>query len=134
MQEDFNKRVEGLDVKFARKLNFRCVGPLPPYSFYTLEIEKMESEEIDWARKRLGLLNTTAGKDEIKKAYQRAAASTHPDINPDTPGVEEEFDEIIRAHNILVEYCLAAEQAGQKERYSFEEEFTKKALLVKVRE
>ncbi|MBU1615516.1 GvpL/GvpF family gas vesicle protein, partial [bacterium] len=126
-QEDFDKRVEGLDVKFARKLNFRCVGPLPPYSFYTLEVRKMEFEEIDWARKRLGL-SDLASKDEIRKAYHRSAASAHPDVNPDAPGIEEEFDEANMAYLILLEYC-------QNDSCSFtEEDFQKNAILVKVRE
>jgi len=126
-QEDFDKRVEGLDVKFARKLNFRCVGPLPPYSFYTLEVRKMEFEEIDWARKRLGL-SDLASKDEIRKAYHRSAASAHPDVNLDAPGIEEEFDEANMAYLILLEYC-------QNDSCSFtEEDFQKNAILVKVRE
>ncbi|MFH0772387.1 MAG: GvpL/GvpF family gas vesicle protein, partial [Candidatus Omnitrophota bacterium] len=48
-QDTFYKRVEELNAKFKEELNFRCVGPLPPYSFYTLEIKTINNEEIDWA-------------------------------------------------------------------------------------
>ena len=56
------------NIKFEGKLNFRCVGPLPVYSFYTLEIQKMLFKEIDWAKKKLGL-NDFSTKDEIKNPY-----------------------------------------------------------------
>ena len=39
-QNDFERKVEEINNEFKEKFNFRCVGPLPPYSFYTLEIKK----------------------------------------------------------------------------------------------
>jgi len=123
-QMEFDKKIEALNTEFHDELNFRCIGPLPPYSFYTLEIKKMQFGEIDWAKKKLGL-NDFADKDEIKKAYRRVAASFHPDRNPDAPA--EIFDDVNKANKILIDYCKAREQAG-------EEEFEKNAILVKVRE
>ena len=125
-QKDFDRKVEKLNTEFAEKLNFRCVGPLPPYSFYTLEIKKMQFEEIDWARRKLDL-NDISTKEEIKKARQAKAFLFHPDKNPNTPGIEKEFDEVTRAYNVLWEYC-------QKDFCSFkEDEFKKNAILVRVR-
>ncbi len=126
--ESFDSGVEKLNTKFREKLNFRYVGPLPPYSFYTLEIKKLQFEEIDWARKKLGLQDNFATKNEIKKARQTLAVFLHPDKNPDIPGIEKEFDEVVtRAYNILWEYC-------QGESCSFnEEEFKENSILVKVR-
>jgi len=121
----FYKKVEELNMAFAERLNFRCVGPLPPYSFYTLEIKKMQLDEIDWAKKKLGV-NDAISKDGIKKAYQRSAVSSHPDRNPDIPGSEMKFDEVNKAYKILVDYCEACEQMGQGDG--------KNAVLVKVRE
>jgi len=131
--EDFYRKVEELNTKFAEKLNFRCVGPLPAYSFYTLKIKKMLFEEINWARKKLGINNVTTSKDEIKKAFQKSALSSHPDRNPDTPGIEKEFNDVTKAHKVLVDYSLAAQQSGQQGSFSFnEEEFKKNAILVKL--
>jgi len=133
-REEFDRRIEELNDEFNEKLNFRCVGPLPPYSFYTLQIEKIKFEDLDWARKKLRL-NEAASKDEIKKAHQRSAFSLHPDKNPNTPGIEREFDDATRAYKILLDYCQACEQAGQKDNFSFnEEEVQKNAILVKVKE
>lgn len=124
---EFEGKIDELDAIFNEKLNFRCVGPLPPYSFYTLEIKKWQFEEIDWGRKKLGLNNFT-NKEEIKKAYHRLAFSFHPDKNPDTPDTGNEFDETTKAYRILLEYC-------QGDRCSFnEEEFKKNSILVKVKE
>ena len=134
-QEDFDKKVEELNTKFAEKLNFRCVGPLPPYSFYTLEIKKMQFEEIDWAKKKLRLSDDFATKDEVKKAYRKLALSSHPDRNPNTPGIEKEFDEVNKAYRILDGYCEACKQAGKEDSLSFsEEEFEKNKILVKVKD
>lgn len=131
---NFERIVEKLNTEFAEKLNFRCVGPLPSYSFYTLEIKKMNFKEVDWARKRFGL-NDIATKEEIKTAHQTKALSSHPDRNPGVPGIEGEFDEATKAYKVLLDYCQACEQAGQKRSYSFnEEEFKKNAILVKMRE
>ena len=126
MQEDFYKKIEELNAGFNEKLNFRCVGPLPPYSFYTLEVKKMQFEEIDWARKKLSL-NDFATKYEIKKAQQAKALSFHPDRNPDIPETERKFNEAIKAYKILWEYC-------QGDSCSFiEEDVKKNAILVGVR-
>jgi len=146
-REDFDKKVEELNAKFNEKLNFRCVGPLPPYSFYTLEIKTLKNEEVDWAKKKLGILNDITGKDEIKKAYQRQAFSTHPDKNPNNPCAEKEFDEVNKAYKILADYCVALEQANpvrdekslhgtnQQDKIPFDREmFKENAILVRVRE
>ena len=134
-REDFDKKVEELNVQFNEKLNFRCVGPLPPYSFYTLEIKKLKLEEIDRAKKRLGILNDITSKEELKKAYHRQAFSTHPDKNPNEPCAEEKFNEVTMAYKILADYCAALEQANQKDKVPFDREmFRKNVMLVKVRE
>ncbi len=130
-QKDFDARVEELNSRFADRLNFRCIGPLPPYSFYTLEINKIEFEDMDWARKNLGLLNDFTTMDEIKSAHRRLAFSSHPDMLE----VKEDFDDVNNAYKILLDYCKACEQGGQKERFSFkQEEFEENAILVKVKE
>ena len=132
-QEDFNKKIEELNAEFDDKLNFRCVGPLPPYSFYTLEIKKIEFKEVDWARKKLGLVDDAVAKEGIKKAYQMKAFSCHPDKNPGAPDMEKRFDEVNRAYKILLDYCMVAEQTGRGDVCSFNESiFSNSALLLKA--
>jgi len=134
-QKDFDRKIEEINTEFAEKLNFRCVGPLPSYSFYTIGIKKMKFEEIDWAKKKLRLSDNFATKSEVKKVYRKLAFSSHPDRNPNTPGIEKEFDELNKAYRILNEYCEACKQAGKEDSLSFsEEEFEKNKILVKVRD
>lgn len=132
-QKDFDRKIEKLNTEFAEKLNFRCIGPLPVYSFYTLEIKKIPFEEIDWARKRLGL-SDFASKEEIKKAYKAKAFSSHPDRNLDASDIEREFDDVTKAYEVLIDYGNACEQMTHGRMYSFKEEKCKgNAILVKVR-
>ena len=124
--KDFEEKVEEINNSLQDKLNFRCVGPLPPYSYYTLEAKRFHFKEIDWARKKLGLLKEKATRSEIKNAHKALAFSSHPDRNPDAPGMEKEFDEITQAYNLLGEYC-------RKDFCSFEEaDFAENALVLKV--
>ena len=133
-REGFDKKVEELNVKFDEKLNFRCVGPLPAYSFFTIEIKKMQFNDVNLARKRLGILEDCSSKDDIKKAFHRQVFISHPDKNPDKPGIEKEYDEIVRSYNMLLDYARACEQVGQGNLIFNEDEFQKNAILVKMRE
>jgi HD superfamily phosphohydrolase len=133
-KDKFEEILGELDNGFGGKVNFRCVGPLPLYSFYTIETKRLNFEDVDWARRRLSL-NERATKEEIIKAYRECARMHHPDRNPDLPDAERQFNEINNAYKTLLEYCLSAEQAGQGDSCSFkEEEFNKNAFLVKLRE
>lgn len=134
-QKDFDRKIEEINTEFAEKLNFRSVGPLPPYSFYTIDIKKMKFEEIDWAKKKLSLPDDFVTKNEVKKAYRKLAFSFHPDRNPNTPGIEKEFDELNKAYRILNGYGEACKQAGKEDSLSFsEEEFEKNKILVEVKD
>lgn len=131
-QKDFDKRLEKLNNQFLEKLHFRCIGPLPPYSFYTLEIKKMHFAEIVWARQQFAL-SEVADKKEIKKAYQQASLSLHPDIGPNKPHVEKKFKDIVKAYKILLDYCQASEQGGRHKGCNFhEKEFEKNSLIIRL--
>ncbi len=134
-QKDFEHEVDKLNNEFLEKLNFRCVGPLPPYSFYTLEVKRSRFEEIDWARKRLGLTNDFITAGDIKKAHRRVALTCHPDKNPDTPGIEKKFDDMTRAYKILLDYYRSSNQTEQTNGCYFNEEaFENSAMLVTTAE
>jgi DnaJ-domain-containing protein 1 len=114
-QAEFDRQVEALDRELAGQLNFKIVGPLPAYSFSTLEVVKADPDDIEWACKQLGL-GDTASADEIRAAYRRAARHYHPDVAPNDALAAERFDEINEAHQLVQHYYTAQAQrmsAGQ---------------------
>lgn len=46
-------------------------------------------------------VSKTASQDEIKKAYRKLAKSLHPDLHPDDPGKQAEFQAVSAAHDLL---------------------------------
>ncbi len=132
--DKFYEMVNQLNNRFKERLDFKCIGPLPPYSFYTLEINNIDLQEVSWAREKLGLENNVT-KTQIKEAYRQAASLVHPDSNPQIEGLEEKFKEVKQAYKILQEYCQAVEQNSQKEVSNFEFNEEKEPLkLVKIKE
>ncbi|MFH1856378.1 MAG: GvpL/GvpF family gas vesicle protein [Candidatus Omnitrophota bacterium] len=139
-KDEFYKRIEDLNDEFGEKVNFKCVGPLPVYSFYTLEVKRIQFSEVDSARKRLGILSDWASEEDIKKAYKRQAIVYHPDKNQGRAEANMEFDQIKESYNILLEYAAACRQtrlsdrqAGESRLAFIESEFKKNAILVKVK-
>jgi len=125
--------LDELDAQFAKKLNFRCVGPLAPYSFYTLDLKRIQWEDIDWARRLMGL-DDIASPEEIEKAFRHSAMAKHPDRAAQTDTAERDFDELIRAQRIVQEYMQACEQTESAAQLVFSEENVRQnSLLVKVR-
>jgi len=103
-QEVFYMKVHELDARFKSRLNFKVVGPLPPYSFGTVEVKKMDAGEVDRARKLLGL-GTEATMREIHTAFRRQARRCHPDVAPEEAEAKERFLEIAAAYEVLTSCC-----------------------------
>ena len=132
-QNELMQKIEHLNDEFQNKLDFRCIGPLPPYSFYTLEVKKTRFDEVRWAKEKLGLEVDFITPAEIKKAHRRAALVCHPDKNPNTPDIERKFDEMTKAYKILLDYYKASGRDKQEEIcYLNREAFEKNAVLVET--
>lgn len=120
----FDQKLDELDGKYEGKLNFRRVGPLPPYSFSTVEVKKVDSGEIDKARDLLGLADE-ATPSQIKQAYWSLSSEYHPDKHPGDAEIAKKFEDISKAYELLAEYC-------QGERCSFREEDVKDFVKVDI--
>ena len=129
------ERLDALDEEFGSRLHFRCVGPLPPYSFASVEVQMLSFQAIDEARKQLGL-EEMASLDEIKRAYRRLAGQSHPDHNPGNPGAGDQMTALTQAYNLLTAYAgsLVSEgENGQQVVCRFDEQTVEKTLLIAIR-
>ena len=110
------KALNQLDEEFNGKLNFKLVGPLPCYSFYSLEVKELCFEEIESAKKELGLHNSTSERI-IKQAYLDKARLFHPDTNPgDDSAVI--FNKINKAYQTMLDYVNAVKPESREDQFS----------------
>lgn len=111
--EIFEARIDQLDKQYNGSVNFRILGPLPPYSFTTLEMKKVEFGEVNKAREMLGL-GEEATISEIKGAYREMSKRFHPDKYPGDLKAQKRFGKMTKAYQILNDYC-------HEDRCSFKE-------------
>src|SRR5574337_991161 len=104
---EVGKTLERLNNRYDGAIDFRCVGPLPPYSFATVEVRSFEFEEIDRARRLLGL-GEQATLQDAKEAYRRLVQQCHPDLISDGGKVGQKangaFEAATQAYRLLGEY------------------------------
>jgi len=101
---EFERRVEQLDHHFQGRVDFRVIGPLPAYSFQTLEVSAADYDAVERAR-RLLELGEKATLMEVRENYRILTKRFHPDRRPGEPGAEQRFKEINEAYNLLSAYC-----------------------------
>lgn len=112
-----------LNQAFAGKLVLTWHGPLPPYSFASLQFQHAEFERIDAARRKLRL-DEEATTAEITTAYHDLARRFHPDGTGNGAGAET-FKEMSAARATLLRYC-------QNYRYSFRREAVARTVIVRA--
>ena len=103
--EKFGHIVDQIDEDYKGKLNFKLVGPLPNYSFYTIDIKELKSDSIVEAKNLLELENI-GNEKEIKNAYLKKAKLVHPDMQSNN-GEEEQFNKFNQAYHLLLDYAHA---------------------------
>jgi len=114
-----------LDRKYEGRVNFRCVGPLPPYSFSVIGVKRIGFDTVENARSKLKLPQEVT-LNEVKRSYRRLAGEYHPDRNP-SPDAPSKFQAIKEAHDVLTEYCCG-------DRWSFRKEDFKDFFLIRMLE
>jgi hypothetical protein len=139
-QEEFDRSLDVLDQELGGRLTFRRVGPLPPYSFTTVEMRSVARPEIDRARKLLGI-GSNASVSEIKKAYRQLARRFHPDAQSGgrDGGSDTRFAEIKGASNLLMSYCRAqlrrrkdGARPIEEQQCSFEHDAIDETVLITI--
>jgi len=132
---DLDQRLGLLDKESGGRLLFRCVGPLPPYSFATVEVQVPSFRAVDIARRQLSL-GETATLGEIRHAYYRLAGLLHPDHNPKEADAEAGMAGLTEAYRLLTAYA-ESQGPGAKNRQQascrFDQQTVEQALLITIR-
>jgi hypothetical protein len=103
-QEEFDSCVKQLDDFFHNQINFRVIGPLPPYTFATVEVTRPSLEKIEEARQLLHL-GEAFSEMGVRKAYRHLAAQSHPDYSPGDETTKAQFAKLHQASELLIAYC-----------------------------
>lgn len=123
-EPDFDAALKKLNQEYKETVNFRCVGPLPPYSFATCQLKRVNFNQIDEARKLLGL-GEDISTEKIKEAYWNFAQKNHPDKHLQNSQIKEEFEKVTYAYKLLTSCC-------QGENISFEDKKKKDLIVIEI--
>ena len=96
--------VSGLDRRYEDRINFRIIGPLPPYSFRTFEIKTADYGPLSHARNLLQLPEETT-QQEIRDKYWQLTKKFHPDKFPGDREAQKHFEKINQAYKLVNDYC-----------------------------
>jgi hypothetical protein len=134
-EAELTRRVRELDQRFHDEINFRIIGPLPPYSFSTVEVTRPALEELEAARLLLGL-GVEVCSAEVRQAYRKLVAVSHPDVNREDPVAGEKVNRLTQAASLLTGYCRGQDadglDAGQG-RVSLATNGAKTALIIGIK-
>lgn len=131
--EKFEREIDFLDQEYKGLLNFKLVGPLPCYSFFTIEYKELDPEQVVQARKVLGLKDKVTESD-LKKAYLEKARLFHPDVNPENVDAES-FNGVSKAYKTLLDFTATVKNSSKYENISLsEEKYSDNLIIVKIKE
>lgn len=132
-QQEFDDRVKQLNDSFDDRIDFRIIGPLPPYSFATVEVTRVDPEKLEAAR-RLLRIDGPLSENRIRTAYRRLAADNHPDLSGDKGVIRLDLMNLREASEMLLCCCQEKVQTREPRRkHSSAIDSCAPALLVNVR-
>ncbi len=105
--------LDELDTELKGILNFKLVGPLPCYSFYTLEVNRLNYEDLMAAKEELEIGEAISLKS-IRQAYLKKVKLCHPDQNPNEIGAVR-FNRIQQAYQTLINYVQSQNPESEDE-------------------
>ena len=132
-QPDFDERVGELNDLFNDQINFRIIGPLPPYSFATVEVARPSWQTLEEARLLLHL-GETVSEPEVRRSYRRLAAECHPDLRGKDEGAAEHLARLRGALETLLAYCRECAVSGDgSDAFLITREAVERSLLISVK-
>lgn len=131
-QELIEQALNDLDIELNGKLNFKLVGPLPCYSFYTLEVNQVCFEDLVDAQKELET-GESVSMTSIKQAYIKKVKLYHPDQNPDDEGGVR-FIKIQQAYQTLLSYGQSQNPESEDENFAIPTaKLAKDLFIIKIK-
>lgn len=100
----FFSRLDQLNQNFDEQLRFKCVSPLPPYTFCTFEVIKIVRDVVNKAKILLGV-DDGAQLSKVKEIYLKKVLECHPDQDLEDPWLESRFKELTEAYKVLNMVC-----------------------------
>ncbi|MBI4356447.1 MAG: GvpL/GvpF family gas vesicle protein [Gammaproteobacteria bacterium] len=111
LEENFFACLHEFDRSLEGRLNFKCIGPLPPYSFSTIAIKRFDPEQVTQAARLFGLTGQVEAA-QVKRTYKKLARKKHPDLNPGI--ASKEFEELNQAYQLLKDYLQEGQQSLER--------------------
>lgn len=105
-QQEFDERVRVLDSHFDNQVTFRVIGPLPPYSFSTVEVTRLSEAQVEEARQELELPAVFA-EAEVRQSYRRLAAREQRKVQRGAKASADGLARVRQASEILLAWCRA---------------------------
>ncbi len=95
--------VMALDKHYQDRLQFRLIGPLPPYSFATVEARLVRNNHLADACRLLDLPDSSCTPEQVRHAFYQKARTLHPD----TAGADQEtqaaFVRLTEAYRLMTD-------------------------------
>lgn len=132
-QSLIEKALDELDIELNGQLNFKLVGPLPCYSFYTMEAKLLKYEDLMLAKDELETGDEISEKT-IRQAYLKKVKIYHPDQNPDDKN-RARFTKIQQAYQTLLSYVRAQNPDSEQEIIeNTPEKFAEDAYILNIKD
>lgn len=106
-EESFVECITKIEEKFQKKIQFKYISPLPPYSFCTIFIQKPSSQELKGAIDLFEIREDTTFEN-LKTKYRELIIKFHPDGEGEHK--EEDFSKVHNAFNLLKSFYLENEK------------------------
>lgn len=101
------EEIDSMNERYGGDVNFKIIGPLPPYSFSQMEIKRIDIHEIEEAMDimRINRRSILPAENEVWDAYRAMLKACHPDKNPEDREAQRKFEGIKKAYETLMD-CI----------------------------
>jgi Gas vesicle synthesis protein GvpL/GvpF/DnaJ domain len=101
---EFEAAIDRLDAELAGSYLLRVIGPLPPYTFGTVNITRFDAERLAAGRAILGLAGEIS-EQAVLSRYRQLAREFHPDHQQADSGAVQRFAALSAARADLLAYA-----------------------------